>query len=171
MENTKLIISRRLIMRKFEKGDLEKDLEFMIDPKFFYMSEIKDKQELVEKSLEYYKNKKNFNFWHIVKKGTNHSIGVIKAIFYENGVRLYVIINKSYRNRGYGKESLDAVIEHFFSFENVKEIYLKTPKDNKAFKTIIDKIHFKKYDEDIKYLYYKMDNLDYMKYFAIFGEI
>ena len=31
MENTKLILSRRLIIRKFEKEDLEKNLEFIKD--------------------------------------------------------------------------------------------------------------------------------------------
>ena len=48
MENTKLILSRRLMMRRFEKEDLEKNLEFIKDPKFFYMSKVETEKELIE---------------------------------------------------------------------------------------------------------------------------
>ena len=166
MENTKLILSRRLMMRRFEKEDLEKNLEFIKDPKFFYMSKVETEKELIESSL-----KNNYNFWHIVNKGMNDSIGTVKATEFENGVRIYIIINKSLRNRGYGREALEAVIDYFFTLEQKEEVYLKSEKNNESFKTLIDKLHFKKYDEDTKYNFYKMDNLDYMKYFAIFGEI
>ncbi len=171
MENTKLIISRRLIIRKFENSDLEKNLEFIKDPKFFYITKVNTKEELIEKTSKYYKEKENYNFWHIVKKGMNDSIGVIKAFEKDDGVGIFIIINKSLRNRGYGREALEAVIDYFFTLGEKKEIYLKAEKNNQSFKSIIENLHFKKYDKDIKYSYYKIDNLDYMKYFAIFGEI
>ena len=145
MENTKLILSRRLIIRKFEREDLEKNLEFIKDSKFFYFTNLETKEEVIEKVSKFYKEKE--------------------------GVGLFIIINKSLRNRGYARESLEAVIDYFFTLGEKKEIYLKAEKNNGAFKSIIENLHFKKYDEDIKYSYYKMDNLDYMKYFAIFGEI
>lgn len=171
MENTKLIISRRLIIRKFENEDLEKNLEFIKDPKFFYFTNAETKEELIEKTEKNYKEKVDYNFWHIVKKGMNDSIGVVKAFDKNDGVGLFIIINKSLRNRGYGREALEAVIDYFFTLGEKKEIYLKAEKNNGAFKSLIENLHFKKYDEDTKYSYYKMDNLDYMKYFAIFGEI
>ncbi|MBS5988925.1 GNAT family N-acetyltransferase [Anaerococcus hydrogenalis] len=171
MENTKLILSRRLIIRRFEKEDLEKDLEFIKDPKFFYMSKVEDEKGLIDTCLSNYENKNNYNFWHIVNKGMNDSIGTIRANECENGVRIYIIINKSLRNRGYGREALEAVIDYFFTLGQEEEVYVKAGKNNESFKTLIEKLHFKKYDEDTKYNYYKMDNLDYMKYFAIFGEI
>lgn len=171
MENTKLILSRRLIIRKFEKEDLEKNLEFIKDSKFFYFTNLETKEEVIEKTAKDYEEKEDYNFWHIVKKGTNDSIGVIKAFEKNDGVGLFIIINKSLRNRGYAREALEAVIDYFFTLGEKKEIYLKAEKNNGAFKSIIENLHFKKYDEDIKYSYYKMDNLDYMKYFAIFGEI
>ncbi|MDU1316339.1 MAG: GNAT family N-acetyltransferase [Anaerococcus hydrogenalis] len=171
MENTKLILSRRLIIRRFEEADLEKNLEFIKDPKFFYMSKVENEKELIETSISNYENKKNYNFWHIVNKGMNDSIGTVKASDCENGVRIYIIINKSLRNRGYGREALEAVIDYFFTLEQKQEVFLKSEKNNESFKTLIDKLHFKKYDEDTKYNFYKMDNLDYMKYFAIFGDI
>lgn len=171
MENTKLIISRRLIIRKFENEDLEKNLEFIKDPKFFYFTNAETKEELIEKTAKNYKEKVDYNFWHIVKKGMNDSIGVVKAFDKNYGVGLFIIINKSLRNRGYGREALEAVIDYFFTLGEKKEIYLKAEKNNGAFKSLIENLHFKKYDEDTKYSYYKMDNLDYMKYFAIFGEI
>lgn len=171
MENTKLILSRRLIIRKFEKADLEKNMEFLKDPKFFYFTNLETKEELIEKTTKYYKEKEDYNFWHIVKKGMNDSIGVVKAFEKNKGVGLFIIINKSLRNRGYGREALEAVIDYFFTLGEKKEIYLKAEKNNGAFKSLIENLHFKKYDEDTKYSYYKMDNLDYMKYFAIFGEI
>ena len=157
MENTKLIISRRLIIRKFENSDLEKNLEFIKDPKFFYITKVNTKEELIEKTSKYYKEK--------------DSIGVIQAFEKDDGVGIFIIINKSLRNRGYGREALEAVIDYFFTLGEKKEIYLKAEKNNQSFKSIIENLHFKKYDKDIKYSYYKMDNLDYMKYFAIFGEI
>lgn len=55
MENTKLIISRRLIIRKFENSDLEKNLEFIKDPKFFYITKVNTKEELIEKTSKYKK--------------------------------------------------------------------------------------------------------------------
>lgn len=171
MENTKLILSRRLIIRKFEKADLEKNMEFIEDPKFFYFTNLETKEELIEKTAKYYKEKEDYNFWHIVKRGMNDSIGVVKAFDKNEGVGLFIIINKSLRNRGYGREALEAVIDYFFTLGEKKEIYLKAEKNNGAFKSLIENLHFKKYDEDTKYSYYKMDNLDYMKYFAIFGEI
>lgn len=170
MENTKLIISRRLIIRKFENEDLEKNLEFIKDPKFFYFTNAEIKEELIEKTEKNYKEE-DYNFWHVVKKGMNDSIGVVKAFDKNDGVGLFIIINKSLRNRGYGREALEAVIDYFFTLGEKKEIYLKAEKNNGAFKSLIENLHFKKYDEDMKYCYYKMDNLDYMKYFAIFGEI
>ena len=171
MENTKLILSRRLIIRKFENEDLEKNMEFIEDPKFFYFTNTETKEELIEKTAKYYKEKEDYNFWHIVKRGMNDSIGVVKAFDKNDGVGLFIIINKSLRNRGYGREALEAVIDYFFTLGEKKEIYLKAEKNNGAFKSLIENLHFKKYDEDTKYSYYKMDNLDYMKYFAIFGEI
>ena len=171
MENTKLILSRRLIIRKFEKADLEKNMEFLKDPKFFYFTNTETKEELIEKTAKYYKEKEDYNFWHIVKRGMNDSIGVVKAFDKNEGVGLFIIINKSLRNRGYGREALEAVIDYLFTLGEKKEIYLKAEKNNGAFKSLIENLHFKKYDEDTKYSYYKMDNLDYMKYFAIFVEI
>lgn len=171
MENTKLIISRRLIIRKFEKEDLNKDMEFLTDPKFYYLSDKKDSKSFIENLEKAYKNEKDINFWHIVKKGLNESIGSIKAVKYETGVSLYPIINKSLRNRGYGKEVFEAVMDYFFTLVRVEKIYAKMDKNNKSFKTIVENLTLKKYDEDEKYLYYQINNLDYMKFFAIFGEI
>ena len=128
MENTKLIISRRLIIRKFENSDLEKNLEFIKDPKFFYITKVNTKEELIEKTSKYYEEKENYNFWHIVKKGMNDSIGVIKAFEKDDGVGIFIIINKSLRNRGYGLEALEAVIDYFFTLGEKKRNLLKSRK-------------------------------------------
>ncbi|MDY3006937.1 GNAT family N-acetyltransferase [Anaerococcus sp. AGMB00486] len=171
MENTKLIISRRLIIRKFEEDDLNKEMEFFKEPKFYYLSDKYKPKEFIEDINLAYENKSGINFWHIVKQGINESIGCIKAVKHEDGVRIYPIINKSLRNRGYGKEAFEAVMDYFFTLGGYKKVYAKLNKKNNAFKTIVESLTLKKYDEDEKYFYYQINNLDYMKFFAIFGEI
>lgn len=171
MENTKLIISRRLIIRKFEKDDLGKDMEFFNDPKFYYLSDKEDEKEFIKDLNNLYENKDNINFWHIVKQGMNESIGCIKAVKVKDGVRIYPIINKSLRNRGYGKEAFEAVMDYFFTMGSSKKVYAKLNKNNDAFKAVVESLTLRKYDEDEKYFYYQINNLDYMKFFAIFGEI
>lgn len=171
MENTRLIISRRLIIRKFEEDDLGKDMEFFKDPKFYYLSDKEDEKEFIKDINKLYDNKSDINFWHIVKQGMNESIGCIKAVKCEDGVRIYPIINKSLRNRGYGKEAFEAVMDYFFTLAGVNTVYAKLNKDNEAFKAVVESLTLKKYDKDEKYFYYQINNLDYMKFFAIFGEI
>lgn len=171
MENTKLIISRRLIIRKFEDDDIKKDMEFFDNSRFYYLSDETDKKDFIDHIQKAYEKKQDTNFWHVVKKGMNESIGCVKAVKYKDGVRIYPIINKSLRNRGYGTEVFEAVMDYFFTLADVKKVYARAKKDNEAYKALVEKLTLKKYDEDEKYFYYQIDNIDYMKFFAIFGEI
>lgn len=171
MENTKLIISRRLIIRKFEDEDIKKDMEFFNNSRFYYLSDETDKKDFIDHIQKAYEKKSDINFWHVVKKGMNESIGCVKAVKYKDGVRIYPIINKSLRNRGYGTEAFEAVMDSFFTLAEIKKVYARVKKDNEAYKSLVEKLTLKKYDKDEKYFYYQIDNLDYMKFFAIFGEI
>ena len=173
MENTKLIFTRRLILKKFEQKDKEKNLNFL-EKKEFQSLDIKkstNKEEFIKLVENAYENQKNFNLWHITKRTSQESIGLAWTEKFENGYIIKIIINDHFENRGYGCESLENIIEYLFTQVFVKEIYLKSKKENAPWQEVIKKVKFIKYNQDKDFYYYKMTNIDYMKYFAIFGEI
>lgn len=173
MENTKLLHSRRLVLRKFRQEDENEELKFLEHKNFKYFKEktIEDKKEFIQKTLENYENKENYNQWHIVKIGENISIGMAKAKIEEDAVEIKIIIAEKFENRGYATESLNAIIHEFLTGFEITKVKLKAQNENNSWKEVISKVYFKEVEKDDNYTYYEMNNMDYMKIFAIYGDI
>lgn len=173
MENTQILHSRRILFRQFTKEDLKEDLNIFNHKniKYFTEEKIEDSKKYIEEIIENYKNKEKFNFWHLVKIGENKSIGMAKIETKEKIAQIKILIDEKIKNRGYATEALETLIQETFTSGLAEKIKIKAYKENQAWIEVIKKNNFEKYKEDQTYNYYQMTNIDYMKYFAIFGEI
>lgn len=172
MKNT-LLHSRRILFRNFTEEDKNKDLEIFAHKKLEYFTEepIEDADLFIDKIIEAYENENDFYFYHLVKVGQGKSLGMAKVDIDGKNARIKVLINESVKNRGYGTEALETLIHEVFTEGLASRVEVLAQKDNGAWIEVIKKSHLEKYHEDEDYIYYQMTNLDYMKYFAIFGEI
>lgn len=173
MENTQILHSRRILFKKFTEEDKNKDLDIFNHKNFKYFTEekIEDPKTFIDKTIKSYEEKNDFHFWHLVKIGENESLGMAKVDLDDNTAYIKVLIKESIKNRGYGTEALETLIHEVFTENLASKIVVKAQKENGPWQEVIKKSHLKKFNEDENLTYYQMTNIDYMKYFAIFGEI
>lgn len=173
MENTQILNSRRILFKKFTEEDKNKELDIFTHKnlKYFTEEKIEKPEALIDKTIQAYKENKDFHFWHLVKIGENESLGMAKVDLDDNTAFIKVLIKESIKNRGYGTEALEALVHEVFTENLANKIVVKAQKENGSWHEVIKKLNFQKFKEDDKFIYYQMTNIDYMKYFAIFGEI
>lgn len=173
MENTHIFYSRRILFRKFDQEDKKKDLDIFDHKNLVYFTDldISDKNEFLDQVIKAYDEKEDFNFWHMVKLGENESLGMAKVDIEEDTAWVKILTSEKIKNRGYGREALETLIHEIFTENMAKKIKVKAQKDNGPWQEVIKNTQFKEYDQDQDFIYYQITNLDYMKYFAIFGEI
>lgn len=116
---TKILESKRLILRKFEESDAEEIfLGYVNQPDFLYYTN-KEKRTLEEEKQsllrinEKYKQNNYYN-WLITLKSNNKIIGCINLVpnDYNNCVEFNYAIDDRYKNSGYMTEAL-LVIKDF----------------------------------------------------------
>lgn len=173
MKNTEILHSRRILFRKFTEEDKNKDLNIFNHKNIEYFTDepIEDKNKFIDKLEEAYQKDEEFYFWHLLRIGEDESLGMAEVTIEDTSARIKILISESYKNRGYGSEALDFLIHEVFTDGLASRIELLAQKDNGPWISVIEKSHLEKYKEDDTYFYYQMTNLDYMKYFAIFGDI
>jgi RimJ/RimL family protein N-acetyltransferase len=173
MKNTELLTSRRLVFRRFTEDDKKKDLDFLNHKNFSYFSpiKIKDKDKFIDQTIENYENKENFNLWYIVIKGENKPVGMAEAIVDGKTAQIKVLISERLKNRGYGSESLEVLIRDLMTTPGIEKILLLSQEENENWQEIIKKTHAKEEKREDGMIYYTLTNIDYMKYFALFGDV
>ncbi|MDD7305618.1 MAG: GNAT family N-acetyltransferase [Peptoniphilaceae bacterium] len=172
MEKIHILHSRRILFRNFTEEDKNQDLDIFRNKNIncFIGQEIKDKNELIDKLISSNKNGELF-IWHLVKIGENKSLGMAIVKIKEKIATIKILISDKVKNRGYGTEAMESLIHEIFTEAWASRIEVKSKKENGPWIEVIKKAHFEKFKEDKTFSYYKITNLDYMKYFAIYGEI
>ncbi len=127
MEHTGIseITTRRLKLRKLTSIDADPFYQFASDKKVAqYMNwtphnSVSDSTKSIEKSIEEYKSGKYYR-WGISLKENDYLIGIIQLLAFDekrNSCSFAYMINYDYQGKGYGTESLSAVIN--FAFDNM----------------------------------------------------
>lgn len=170
---TTILHSRRILFRNFSQEDKNKDLEIFAHKNLDYFTEeeIKDTDGYIDQIIESYTKDNNFYFWHLVRLGEGKSLGMAQVQIEKDTARVKILIGESVKNKGYGTEALDTIIHEVFTEGLASRVEVMAHKDNGPWIEVIKKSRLEKFKEDDKFIYYQMTNLDYMKYFAIFGEI
>lgn len=173
MENTQILHSRRILFKKFTEEDKNKELDIFNHKNLKYFTEknIENPSDFINQTIKSYVEKKDFHFWHLVKIGEDESLGMAKVDLKDDTAWIKVLIKDSIKNRGYGTEALEALIHEVFTENLAIRIMVKAQKENAPWQEVIKKSHLHSIKEDDEFIYYQMTNIDYMKYFAIFGEI
>ena len=85
----------------------------------------------------------------------DNSVGFIDLFDYtKDSVQVGVIISENFRNIGFGKESLDIIIDYVFNVLSVREIYASVTKDNLASTRLFNSCNFDLSREEGDFLYF-----------------
>lgn len=98
--------------------------------------------------------------WQIILKDENKIIGGITfkgPVNRKGEVEVGYGIDQDYQNKGYMKETLSTIIKWSFSQNKVKIVTAETNKDNKASQRVLEKVGMKKYKEEEKTFWYKIE--------------
>lgn len=109
------------------------------------------------------KDKENYLWytnWQIISKKENRIIGGITfkgKVNSDNEVEVGYGIDEKYQNKGYMTETLRTIINWSFTHDEIKSVIAETNKDNRASQRVLEKVGMKKYKEEEKTYWYKIN--------------
>jgi RimJ/RimL family protein N-acetyltransferase len=115
------------------------------------------------------KDKKNYLWytnWQIILKEENRIIGGITfkgPVNFEGEVEVGYGIEQKYQNKGYMTETLKIIIKWSFKHGEIKRVIAETNKDNIASQRVLEKVGMKKYKEEEKTYWYKIDKSNWSR--------
>ena len=172
---TKTLKTKRLILRKFSKNDLNDFYDYASNDqitKYLTWNPHQSKEEsqkILENIFTKYDNK-TFR-WAIILKKENKLIGSIDVVNFNIADELVEIgyaLNVNYHNNGFMTEAFKEVINFLFNEVNVKEIRACFQIENTASFKVMQKCGFKDLNLIVeKILPLKNNKVVYVKYMTI----
>lgn len=103
-----------------------------------------------------------YTYWQIVAKNSNQIMGTIgyKGTPNSSGeIEVGYGLHPNYRGLGYMTEALKKLIKWAFDDVNqgVQAVIGRTTKENLASQKVIDRVDMTKYDEDVEYIWFRVN--------------
>lgn len=148
------IETERLLIKPYEKGDLDECFKLMQDKELFrYLNmdvmSLEEYKELFRWLIDCYEVSfdKDFKYsFNITLKESGAHIGwcgIGGAEFNHNQKEIFYLIGKDYWRKGYAKEASEALLDYGFNVMGLKEITALCKPDNIASKKVLENIGLK----------------------------
>lgn len=125
------IETNRLIVRNYEKADIEDVAIFLLDKKvMYYIPEVFETMEDVTSFVM--KEKEQDKFFSVVLKETGKVIGHLsfEPFFGEHSYEVGWVFNPNYHQKGYAKEAAYALLDFGFKEKKIHRIIATCQPDN-----------------------------------------
>ena len=86
----------------------------------------------------------DFGLWSVEKKDTTEVIGRMGLEVYEDKVELSYLIGRAFRQKGYASEAAKAILQYAREKLELKEVFLRTSKDNMISRNLAESLGFQK---------------------------
>lgn len=153
----KILESKRLILRTFEKSDLDAMTAVNQDPKVCeYLPSIgsrEETEELINRIMKHHQ-KKGFSLYAVELKITGEMIGFLGLMgpsfeaHFTPAVEIGWRLSSKYWNQGYATEGARAVLHYAFTVLQIPEIVSFTVVNNYASRRVMEKIGLKHNPDD-----------------------
>jgi RimJ/RimL family protein N-acetyltransferase len=164
----KIIETKRLYLRQFEKYDIKDLKEFLQDIQVMYAYEHAFTDEEVDNWFN--NNRKRydtlgFGLWAIIRKDTNEFLGdcglTMQKVEDDDVLELGYHLKKKYWHNGYAMEAALACKDYAFNKIGAKKLYAIIRENNEASKHLAECLGMKVIKKFNKH-YYGMDMLHYV---------
>lgn len=89
----------------------------------------------------------DFGLWSVEKKDTREVIGRMGLEVYEDKVELSYLVGRAFRRKGYASEAAAAILQYAREKLGLKEVILRTSKENVISRSLAEKLRFQKVGE------------------------